>query len=105
MFVGDAWAQFSWPGVAIASFLVGFMVRLIDLHVQATGRSDLSACVTAGGAFGIFTCLSTAFTTALITGGLAILPFLAVAFVGRRGPATDRPGSATHAASRQPAPR
>lgn len=107
MFIGDAWAQFAWPGVAVTSALMAFTVRLIDLHAQAAGRSDLSSCLTAGGAFGIVTCLSTAFTTALITGGLAILPFLAAAFVERRRPSTERsePGTATHAVAHTPAPQ
>lgn len=83
MFIGDAWAQFAWAGVIAMSLFAGFLVRLIDLRAQAYGRSDLAACITAGGAFGVFTSLSTSFTTALVTGGLAVIPFLAASFVDR----------------------
>lgn len=102
MFIGDAWAQFSWGGVVAVSTFAGFVVRLIDLYAYRAGRSDLAACITAGGAFGVFTCLSTAFTTALITGGLAILPIVAAWFVARsRISPPASPGSAapTHPSS------
>lgn len=88
MFIGDAWAQFSWFGVTTVSVLAAFIVRLIDLHSHRAGRSDLSACVTAGCAFGIFTGLSTAFSTALVTGGLITLPVISAWFIthkSRRG--------------------
>lgn len=84
MFIGDAWAQFSWGGVVAASVFAGFFVRIIDMYSHRAGRSDLSACLTAGGAFGVFTSLSTAFTTALVTGGLATLPIISAWFLTRR---------------------
>ncbi len=84
MFIGDAWAQFSWPGVAVVSVAAGFLVRFIDLYGQRSGFTDQSACLVAGCAAGIFTILSTSFTTGLVTGGLAIIPVLSALFVGNR---------------------
>lgn len=77
MFIADAWAEFSWIGVALFSFLAGALIRSIDLYAFAHGESDLSACIVAGAVFGIFTMLSTALNTAMITGGLLLLPVVA----------------------------
>jgi hypothetical protein len=84
MFVGDAWAQFSWYGVVFVSIAAGFFVRLIDLYSLRNGYTDQYACLIAGGSFGIFTILSTAFTTGFITGGLVLIPLFSTFFVRRR---------------------
>ena len=84
MFVGDAWAQFSWGGVVIFSLLSGFIVRAIDLYAFRHGHSVESACLVAGCSFGVFTMLSTSLTTALITGGLVLLPLLSALFPKQR---------------------
>lgn len=84
MFVGDAWAQFSWYGVVFASVAAGLLVRLIDLYSRRNGYTDQSACLIAGCSFGIFTILSTSLTTGLVTGGLALVPLLSTFFVRRR---------------------
>jgi hypothetical protein len=88
MFVGDAWAQFSWLGVCFFSFVAGFCVRFIDLYGRRRGHTDMYACLVAGCAFGIFTILSTAFTTGLVTGGLALIPLISTLFVRSRDVAT-----------------
>lgn len=88
MFVGDAWAQFSWVGVVLVSVAAGFLVRLIDLYSRRNGYTDQSACLIAGCSFGIFTILSTSFTTGLITGGLALVPVLSTFFIRRRSAQT-----------------
>lgn len=77
MFIGDAWAEFGWPGIASFSLLAGAMMRFIDSYAFRHGDSDESACLVAGGAYGIFTMLSTSLTTAMLTGGLILLPVLA----------------------------
>ncbi len=84
MFVGDAWAGYEWVGVIATSFLVGVTVRLIDLYAFRLGRSDEWACVIAAATFGVFTMLSTAFSTSLVTGGLMLIPFVSALFVRRR---------------------
>ena len=81
MFVGDAWAQFSWWGVGVTSVLVGFWTRMIDRVSFKDGYSDLTACVIAAGSFGILTILSTAFSTGLITGGLLLIPLISICFL------------------------
>lgn len=83
LFIGDAWAEFAWAGVASFSILAGFIVRSIDIYAFRRGHSDESACLVAGCAFGIFTMLSTALNTAMVTGGLALLPVLSALLCGR----------------------
>lgn len=84
LFIGDAWAEFAWAGVAVFSVIAGFTVRSIDVYAFRRGHSDESACLVAGCAFGIFTMLSTALNTAMVTGGLALLPLLSVLLSRRR---------------------
>lgn len=78
IFIADAWAEFSWAGVIVFSFAMGWLVRTIDLHAFEYGESDLSACIVAGCAYGVFTLLSTSLNTALVTGGLAVIPLIAM---------------------------
>lgn len=95
MFIGDAWAEFGWAGLAIFPVIAGFVVRSIDIYAFRHGESDVSACLVAGGTYGIFTFLSTSLNTALLTGGLALLP--AIAFLldsrGRRSARSAKPAT------------
>lgn len=84
MFVGDAWAEFGWFGVLSFSLMAGAIARVIDIYAMRHGESDASACLIAGCTFGVVTAASTALTTALITGGLALLPLLSLFFAQRR---------------------
>lgn len=85
MFVGDAWAEYEWVGVLFTSLFVGLVVRTIDLYAYRLGNSDEWACINSACAFGVFTMLSTAFSTSLITGGLLLIPFASILFVRRPG--------------------
>jgi oligosaccharide repeat unit polymerase len=78
MFIADAWAEFGWTGVVVFAVIAGSVVRAIDLMAFKRGESDLSACLVAGCSYGIFTMLSTSLTTALVTGGLALIPLVAL---------------------------
>lgn len=84
MFIADAWAEFGWWGVVVFSILAGSVLRSIDLFAFRNGESDESACLVAGGAYGIFTMLSTSLTTSLITGGLVLMPVMALALRRRK---------------------
>lgn len=81
MFVADAWAAWSWQGVAVVSLALGFLVRWIDIElITKRGRSCATIAGIGLGHFGLFIALSTAFQTALLTGGLAlVLPLVYVA--------------------------
>ncbi len=76
MFVADAWAEFSWFGVVGFTIFVGYLSRCIDLYCLRNGRSDEAAAVTAGVFYGVFTLFSTSLPTALLSGGLAVIPLM-----------------------------
>jgi hypothetical protein len=83
MFIADAWAQFSWMGVAIMSFLAGGIARSIDLYAFGRGFTDESAVIVASCAYGVLTLLVTSLPTAIITGGLGLIPLLSLIISGR----------------------
>lgn len=74
MFMADAWAAFSWPGVAAVALALGFIVRWIDRQlIVDRGRSCVTLAGLGLGLHGIFIAISTAFQTALLTGGLLLI--------------------------------
>jgi hypothetical protein len=74
MFMGDAWAEFAWSGVIACALLMGMLIRFIDLRlIIRQGKSAVSAGALALGHYGLFIAMSTAFQTALFTGGLALV--------------------------------
>jgi hypothetical protein len=83
MFIADAWAQFSWMGVALFSFLAGAITRWIDLYAFGRGFTDESAVIVAACSYGVLTILVTSLPTALVTGGLALIPLLSFFVSGR----------------------
>lgn len=78
MFMGDAWAEFAWFGVAFTAFLAGAMARWIDIQlIVKRGKTMASVAGLALGHFGIFIAMSTSLQTSLITGGLLfVVPFV-----------------------------
>lgn len=77
MFLADAWAAFSWVGVGIVGLVAGFSLRTVDtVLIARIGKNAATVAALTAGLFGVFIALSTAFQTALITGGLLLLiPF------------------------------
>lgn len=74
MFMADAWAAFSWPGVVAVSLMFGLLLRWIDIQlIVKRGRSCITIAGIGLGHYGIFIALSTAFQTSLLTGGLFLI--------------------------------
>jgi hypothetical protein len=88
MFVGDAWADYAWIGIIGFSFTAGFLVRGIDLFAGRRGRKDGWACIVVGCLYGVLTLLTTSLTTAMVTGGLVLVPIASLLF--------SRPGTQIH---------
>ena len=86
MFMGDAWADFAWIGVALTAFLAGAVVRWIDIQlIVKRGKTMASIAGLALGQFGLFIALNTALQTALVTGGLAlVVPMVSMISTARR---------------------
>ena len=81
MFLGGAWADFSWVGVVVISFFAGFIVRWVDIALLID--REKSVFTMAGLSvvhYGIFIALSTSLQTAMITGGIALVPIFLLAF-------------------------
>jgi hypothetical protein len=90
MFIADAWAQFSWIGVAVMSFLAGGIARSIDLYAFGRGLTDESAVIVASCSYGVLTLLVTSLPTAIITGGLGLIPLLSFIISGRASSIVDK---------------
>ena len=78
MFIGDAWADFAWAGVVVASLAIGALTRWIDFQLIIKERKSVATVAgLALGHFGVFIALSTSLLTALLTGGLLlVVPFV-----------------------------
>jgi hypothetical protein len=81
MFVADAWAAWAWKGVALVSLVFGFLVRLLDIElIVKRGRSSAVIAGICLGHFGVFIGMTTAFQTAVLSGGLVfVLPLVVLA--------------------------
>ena len=77
MFIADAWADFSWYGIAFFSLFCGFFLRSLDIRLLLRGRPNVWRLgALAMGHFGIYAALNTSFLTAMLTGGLIfVVPF------------------------------
>lgn len=74
MFIGDAWADFSWGGVVVVSFLAGAIARWIDVGlIVRRGKAVATVAGLGLGHFGIFIAMSTSLQTAMVTGGLFLV--------------------------------
>ena len=77
--IADAWADFSYAGVLLASVIAGAVCQLVDLIFLARGKSVVAIAVLCATLWGIVVLLTTALNTALLSGGLLLAPVLAAA--------------------------
>ncbi len=85
MFIGDAWADFAIWGVVIFPILAGIIIKSIDLYAMRNGKTDEAIALLVAGYFGIYIALSTSLQTALLTGGLLVVPMLSGILTTRSG--------------------
>ena len=81
LFIADAWADFSYLGVLVYSIIAGAICRGIDLTFLVRGKSVVAIAVLSATFLGLFTLLTTALNTALISGGLLLAPVVAAVLV------------------------
>jgi hypothetical protein len=79
-FVGDAWVDFSYPGVFLIALMVGFTVKALDLQIASLGKSPLAIALTAGSLYGVFQLQVTSAFTAFLSGGLLLVPLATLLF-------------------------
>ena len=77
LFIADAWADFSYTGVIVFSLIAGAVCRSVDIVFLARGKTAVGIAVLGATFFGVFTLLTTALNTALLSGGLLLAPILA----------------------------
>jgi hypothetical protein len=75
-FIGDAWVDFGYWGVGGVAFAVGFIVKALDVHVLALGKSPLAIALLTNGFYGVFQLQVTSAFTALLSGGLLFVPLV-----------------------------
>ncbi len=77
LFIADAWTDFSYAGVILFSIVAGAVCRSIDATFLVRGKTVVAVAVLGAASFGVFTLLSTALSTAFLSGGLLLAPILA----------------------------
>lgn len=77
LFIADAWADFSYAGVIVFSLIAGAVCRSIDAIFLVHGKTVIGVAVLGATFMGVFTLLTTALNTALLSGGLLLAPILA----------------------------
>jgi hypothetical protein len=92
MFIADAWADFSFLGVAAASILAGAVCRLIDVAFVTRGKSAETIAILACSFIGIVHLMIGSIQSAMLSGGLVSVPVVLLSilklsklFGGRRG--------------------
>jgi hypothetical protein len=77
LFIADAWSDFSFVGVIFFSLFAGAICRSIDATFLVEGKTVVAISVMAAAFIGVFTLLSAALNTALVSGGLFLGPIFA----------------------------
>jgi hypothetical protein len=78
MFIADAWAAFSFIGVATASALVATICRTVDLIIVSRGKTAKNVAVLSAVLMAALRLMFDSASTALVSGGLLIIPLIAL---------------------------
>jgi oligosaccharide repeat unit polymerase len=95
MFIGDAWADFSYFGVAGFSLFVGTICRAIDIVLLSGGKTVAGLAVLAAAFVGIYNLMISALPTSMLSGGLILPPLLVFTIVEGQKLLTRRCGRQT----------
>jgi hypothetical protein len=101
-FIGDAWVDFSYGGVLVMSIVVGYVVKSVDIFVLSLGKKPLAIALLGSNMYGLFELQVTSAFTAFLTGGLLLIPLLAVVFSGLFNDLSGRSAGAHPDASTPP---
>jgi len=104
-FVAEAWADFAYPGVFVASVLMALTASLGDLVVFSDGvKTREGAAVLVCMVYGVLLSSQIATQTAMFSGGLALIPLLAAVLkIVRRRPRPVPPDMETPGLTESPA--
>lgn len=84
MFIADAWADFSFLGVAVTSVLAGAICRMIDVIFVAEGKSPMTIGLLGCSFVGIVQLMLSSIQSAMLGGGLASIPLTLLALIKTR---------------------
>ena len=84
MFIADAWADFSFFGVAVTSVLAGAICRTIDVIFVAEGKSPMTIGLLGCSFIGIVQLMLSSIQSAMLSGGLASVPLTLFALIKAR---------------------
>ncbi|MET4214270.1 MULTISPECIES: hypothetical protein [Bradyrhizobium] len=84
MFIADAWADFSFLGVAVTSVLAGAICRMIDVIFVAEGKSPMTIGLLGCSFVGIVQLMLSSIQSAMLGGGLASIPLTLLALIKAR---------------------
>jgi hypothetical protein len=75
-YIADAWVDFAYPGVAVMSIVVGFLVKSVDIFVASQGKTPIALALIGSGMYGLYQLQVTSAFTAFLSGGLVSIPLL-----------------------------
>jgi len=75
-YIADAWVDFAYPGVAVTSIVVGFLVKSVDIFVASQGKTPIALALIGSGTYGLYQLQVTSAFTAFLSGGLVSIPLL-----------------------------
>jgi hypothetical protein len=75
-YIADAWVDFAYPGVALMSIIVGFLVKSVDIFVVGQGKTPMALALIGSGMYGLYQLQVTSAFTAFLSGGLISIPLL-----------------------------
>jgi hypothetical protein len=81
LFIADAWAGFSFPGVIVFSLVAGITCRSLDTIFLRRGKTVLAVAIIGVAFGGVFSLLTNALNIAMLSGGLILSPALAAVLV------------------------
>ena len=87
IYILDAWAEFGWIGIIFFSLATGILLHWLDRKLLAIRYRPIKVALIAYLLNGIYTLATSSLTSALITGGLLIVPVLASYIDRMRDPA------------------
>jgi hypothetical protein len=77
-FVAEAWAQYGWVGVGVLSIVAGLFVRWYDRRTMIAKAHSVKLGMIVFAIGGTYALSTAAVTTAMVTGGLLVVPLFAI---------------------------
>jgi oligosaccharide repeat unit polymerase len=87
LYILDAWAEFGWIGIIFFSLFTGILLHWLDRKLSAIRYRPIKIALIAFLLSGMYTLVTSSVTSTLVTGGVLIVPILALYIDRMRDPA------------------